>query len=441
MAGVASLLTGSGRRPSSAALQTYAVRRHTVLVPVGTVAQAASRACVANINDAPADLSGPDIGTGQPTSRQHPASSLRSRHARARKCQRLAPLSAQPQPVVRRSTASLLISLPFHRRQPKFPPGATAPEARHPRRLPPFLHLLAHVHRRRPPEPRQRRAGCCSGTTTSPGSTCRTASSVSVRHGARRGGRGDGDVDRRHRTAAAGRRDVRLSCWHGRRCSSRRGDTALRASPRWPGARERRRPSRFHPPHRAASRCTASRLTARRSPWDTLRFLTAATTWDVEETAKALVPCASAGYMGRERLPPIVRLAASAGVKAPVRFYLRSGRNPNATDSRNRTLLLLAAKAGQTDICRLLIESGADPTLRDADGNDAPSAATRNRHAEAAGVLRACLARLASPPAPSVDHARTDGDSSGIGSLPKKVASDLGGDDWEAEPVASPHRR
>ena len=125
-------------------------------------------------------------------------------------------------------------------------------------------------------------------------------------------------------------------------------------------------------------------------------------------------------------------------MKAPVRFYLRSGRNPNATDSRSRTLLLLAATAGHTDICRLLIESGADPTLRDADGNDALSAAIRNRHAEAAGVLRACLARLASPPARSVDHARTDGDSSGIGSLPKNAASDLGGDDWEAVPVASP---
>ena len=60
--------------------------------------------------------------------------------------------------------------------------------------------------------------------------------------------------------------------------------------------------------------------------------------------------------VGRERLPPIVRLAASAGVKAPVQFYLRSGRNPNATDSRSRTLLL-AAKAGQTDICRLLIDN------------------------------------------------------------------------------------
>ena len=142
--------------------------------------------------------------------------------------------------------------------------------------------------------------------------------------------------------------------------------------------------------------------------------------------------------MGRERLPPIFRLAASAGVKALVRFYLRSGRNPNATDSRSRTLLLLAATEGHTDICRLLIESGADPTLRDTDGNDALSAAIRNSHSEAADVLRASLARLASPPAPSTDQAPTDGDSSGIGSLPNNVASDPGGDDWEAEPVASP---
>lgn len=132
-------------------------------------------------------------------------------------------------------------------------------------------------------------------------------------------------------------------------------------------------------------------------------------------------------------------------MKAPVRFYLRSGRNPNAVDSRNRTLLLLAATAGHADICRLLIESGADPTLRDADGNDALSAAIRNRHAAAADVLRACLARLASPPAPSTDQARTNADSSDLGSLPKNVGSDPGGDDqildlddWEEQLDAPP---
>ena len=132
-------------------------------------------------------------------------------------------------------------------------------------------------------------------------------------------------------------------------------------------------------------------------------------------------------------------------MKAPVRYYLRSGRDPNATDSRCRTLLLLAATAGHADICRLLVESGADPTLRDADGNDALSAAIRNHHIEAAGVLRACLPRLAPLPAPSTDHARTDGDSSSIGNPAKNVVLDPGGDDqipdldhWEEQPDAPP---
>ena len=134
-------------------------------------------------------------------------------------------------------------------------------------------------------------------------------------------------------------------------------------------------------------------------------------------------------------------------MKTPVRSYLRSGRDPNATDSRSRTLLLLAAAAGHSDICRLLIESGADPTLRDANGNDALSAAIRNHHAEAAGVLRASLPRLAPPPPPasSPDQARTDGDSSSIGNLPNNLASDPDGDDqtpdlddWEEQPDAPP---
>ena len=125
----------------------------------------------------------------------------------------------------------------------------------------------------------------------------------------------------------------------------------------------------------------------------------------------------------------MVRLAASAGVKAPVRFYLRSGRDPNATDSRCRTLLLLAAKAGRTDVCRLLMESGADPTLRDADGLDALSAAIRNGHSQTAGVLRTYLARVARPPAPRADQARTAGDSSRIANRPEGIPPDPDGDD------------
>ena len=110
--------------------------------------------------------------------------------------------------------------------------------------------------------------------------------------------------------------------------------------------------------------------------------------------------------MERKRLPPVVRLAASTGVKAPVEFYLRAGRDPDATDAKDRTLLLLAAAGGNAEVCRLLLDSGADPSRRDAEGNDALTVAIRNGNLDAASVLRACLA-----PAPSVDPALGDGSS------------------------------
>ena len=120
----------------------------------------------------------------------------------------------------------------------------------------------------------------------------------------------------------------------------------------------------------------------------------------------------------RKRLPPLVRLAASTGVKAPVESYLRAGRDPDATDTKNRTLLLLAAAGGSADICRLLLESGADPSRRDAEENDALSVAIRNGNMDAASVLRACIA-----PEPSVHRARGGADSSAIGPVEADLES------------------
>ena len=94
--------------------------------------------------------------------------------------------------------------------------------------------------------------------------------------------------------------------------------------------------------------------------------------------------------MPGERLPAFVRLAASTGVRTLVESYVRKGYDVNATDSKQRTLLLLAAARGHADICRLLIDVGADPALRDAKGDDALSVAVRNRRTETAALLRAC---------------------------------------------------
>ena len=139
-----------------------------------------------------------------------------------------------------------------------------------------------------------------------------------------------------------------------------------------------------------------------------------------------------------KRLPPVVRLAASTGVKAPVESYLRAGRDPDATDAKDRTLLLLAAAGGSADVCRLLLESGADPSRRDAEGSDALTVAIRNGNLDAASVLRACLA-----PAPPVHRARR-GEGSSVTSDVEfgTVAEDdvLGFDQWEALTEPPPPR-
>ena len=63
-------------------------------------------------------------------------------------------------------------------------------------------------------------------------------------------------------------------------------------------------------------------------------------------------------------------LAANAGNIAVVRFLLEHGANPNARSSmREQTPLHAAASMGEGGICELLIQHGADISLRDSYGN------------------------------------------------------------------------
>ena len=126
-------------------------------------------------------------------------------------------------------------------------------------------------------------------------------------------------------------------------------------------------------------------------------------------------------------------------MKASVELYVRRGYDVNATDIRGRTLLLLAAGGGHADICRLLIEAGADPSLRDVNGLDALSAAVQSKKEKAAAVLRTCLSAAAvSLGDPAAEHSSTAGVVSEAG-----VAIAAGEDeirnlaDWE-ELIESP---
>ena len=137
--------------------------------------------------------------------------------------------------------------------------------------------------------------------------------------------------------------------------------------------------------------------------------------------------------MSGKQLPPSFRWAAHAGVKAPVEFYVRRGHDVDATDSKGRTLLQIAAARGHVDICRLLIEAGADPALRDSEGQNALSTAVKNGREEAVAVLRVCF-----PPASVSSGVPGDGRPSSIVDIrPPAEAPDTHAGDEEAPDPAN----
>lgn len=72
--------------------------------------------------------------------------------------------------------------------------------------------------------------------------------------------------------------------------------------------------------------------------------------------------------VGSDRLKPLVRAAIQNGNLALVADYLARGGEINARDQRGRTPLMLAASRGHTELCRLLLEKGADCSDQDEEG-------------------------------------------------------------------------
>lgn len=83
----------------------------------------------------------------------------------------------------------------------------------------------------------------------------------------------------------------------------------------------------------------------------------------------------------RNRLDPLFVLALRAGLSKVVAHHIRKEIHVDARDSKGRTALMIAAEFGHAEICRLLLFSGADPTLRDASGSTACDIARERGHA------------------------------------------------------------
>lgn len=99
----------------------------------------------------------------------------------------------------------------------------------------------------------------------------------------------------------------------------------------------------------------------------------------------------------RKGMTPVLRMAVLSGVKTSVQLYLRLGGAVDAMDDKSRTPLILAASRGHAEVCRLLLDAGADITHADLDGNDALRMAAARGHHVVAELIRAAAVRLADP--------------------------------------------
>lgn len=85
---------------------------------------------------------------------------------------------------------------------------------------------------------------------------------------------------------------------------------------------------------------------------------------------------------------PLFKMAVLSGSATAVRFHLQRGEHVNTTDATGRSPLILAVVKRNMEMCQLLLESGADPLLRDKTGNDALSIAVEKRFDELVPLIR-----------------------------------------------------
>ena len=88
------------------------------------------------------------------------------------------------------------------------------------------------------------------------------------------------------------------------------------------------------------------------------------------------------------------------GVESSVRLHIDRGDNLNARDDKGLTPLMIAASRNKANICKLLLDANADPSLVDSSGRDALAQAKASGASDAAKIIELALAPP--PPEPAV---------------------------------------
>lgn len=86
-------------------------------------------------------------------------------------------------------------------------------------------------------------------------------------------------------------------------------------------------------------------------------------------------------------LNPLFKMAILSGAESSIALHIRKGKDVNSIDDRGCSPLILAASRGYLKICKILLEAGADPFLRDLEGKDAFASAQRSNNPELVQLL------------------------------------------------------
>ncbi|USE80458.1 RNA polymerase sigma factor RpoD [Cupriavidus gilardii] len=102
------------------------------------------------------------------------------------------------------------------------------------------------------------------------------------------------------------------------------------------------------------------------------------------------------------KLHPMLKLALRSGVTAAVAIQLRRSDCANARDANGDTPLMIAAAYGHLDVCKLLVENGADPLATDQTGATAYSKALASNKLDVVELLASIGRESAPVPAPII---------------------------------------